>query len=95
MSVLPFLSILEILFNSCSSIPFLSPGVKLFARAVVSADLVGFPADREKRGTMQLTVFFDGQFWVGVIEQHDDAGLKVARYLFGPEPTDTEVFAFV
>ena len=63
--------------------------------SIVSANLVDFPADREKRGTMQLTVFFDGQFWVGVVEQHDDAGLKVARHLFGPEPTSTEVFAFV
>ncbi len=44
---------------------------------------------------MQLTVFFDGQFWVGVVEQRDDDGLKVARYLFGPEPSDSEVFAFV
>jgi hypothetical protein len=44
---------------------------------------------------MKLTVFFDGQFWVGVVEQQDDAGYKVARHLFGAEPTDTEVFAFV
>ncbi len=44
---------------------------------------------------MQLTIFFDGQFWVGVVEQHDDDGLKVARYLFGSEPSDAEVFAFV
>lgn len=44
---------------------------------------------------MQLTVFFDGQFWVGVVEAQTDNGLKVARHLFGAEPTDTEVFAFV
>lgn len=44
---------------------------------------------------MKLTVFFDGQFWVGVVEQEDDAGLKVARHLFGAEPSDSEVYAFV
>jgi hypothetical protein len=44
---------------------------------------------------MQLTVFFDGQFWVGVAEAQRDDGVKVARHLFGPEPTDSEVFAFV
>ncbi len=44
---------------------------------------------------MQLTIFFDGQFWVGVVEAQTDDGLKVARHLFGAEPTDTEVFAFV
>jgi hypothetical protein len=44
---------------------------------------------------MKLTVFFDGQFWVGVVEGQTDDGLKVARHLFGAEPTDTEVFAFV
>jgi hypothetical protein len=44
---------------------------------------------------MKLTVFFDGQFWVGVVEAQTDDGLKVARHLFGAEPTDTEVFAFV
>ncbi len=44
---------------------------------------------------MKLTVFFDGQFWVGVVEQEDDEGLKVARHLFGAEPSDSEVYAFV
>jgi Protein of unknown function (DUF2992) len=43
----------------------------------------------------QLTVFFDGQFWVAVIELNSAGSLRSARYIFGPEPSDAEIFAWV
>ncbi|MBH8599295.1 YjdF family protein [Thermoactinomyces sp. CICC 10523] len=44
---------------------------------------------------MKLTVFFNGQFWVGVIEQWDGNRLKAAQHIFGTEPNDEEVMLFV
>ena len=44
---------------------------------------------------MKLTVFYDGQFWVGVVEEIVNGKLRAGRYLFGSEPKDQEVFAFV
>lgn len=44
---------------------------------------------------MKLTVFFNGQFWEGVIEIDHDGALKAVRYLFGAEPSDIEVLSFV
>jgi hypothetical protein len=42
-----------------------------------------------------LTIYFDGQFWIGLIERVDDSRLRVARHVFGSEPSDIEVLAFV
>jgi len=44
---------------------------------------------------MKLTVFHDGQFWVGIIERTTEQGLFVSRHLFGAEPQNEEVLAFV
>jgi len=44
---------------------------------------------------VKLTVFYDGQFWVGVVEEIVDGKLKAGKYLFGSEPKDQEVFALV
>jgi len=44
---------------------------------------------------VKLTVFYDGQFWVGVVEEIVNGKLRAGRYLFGSEPKDQEVFAFV
>ena len=44
---------------------------------------------------MKLTVFYDGQFWAGVVEEIVNGKLKAGRYLFGPEPKDQEVLEFV
>ena len=38
-----------------------------------------------------LTVFFDGQFWVGIFERTDNGKLTVARVVFGAEPKDQQV----
>ncbi|MBX9034300.1 YjdF family protein [Gordonibacter massiliensis (ex Traore et al. 2017)] len=42
-----------------------------------------------------LTVLHDGQFWVGICEQRDGSRYGACRFVFGPEPKDEEVLAFV
>jgi hypothetical protein len=44
---------------------------------------------------MKLTVFFNGQFWEGIVEIFDGENLKVGRYIFGGEPQAAEVMAFI
>ncbi|MBS4175599.1 YjdF family protein [Bacillus sp. FJAT-49736] len=44
---------------------------------------------------MKLTIYYDGQFWVGVIEIQEKRRLKVYRYVFGSEPKDVDVLEFV
>ncbi len=47
-----------------------------------------------------LTLYFDGQFWIGLIECVDDTctgapRLRMTRYVFGAEPSDIQVLEFV
>ena len=44
---------------------------------------------------MSLTIYHDGQFWVGIIEVVEDGKLKAFRYVFGAEPKDTEILDFI
>lgn len=44
---------------------------------------------------MKLTVFYDGQFYVGIIEMVSGNTLKAYRYVFGAEPKDQEILEFV
>ncbi|TDP93726.1 YjdF family protein [Labedaea rhizosphaerae] len=41
-----------------------------------------------------FSVFHDGQFWVGVLELHDEDGVRAARHVFGPEPGNAELLEF-
>lgn len=43
----------------------------------------------------RLTVFYDGQFWVGVFEREEDGLLQAVRVIFGPEPREQEVYEWV
>jgi hypothetical protein len=43
----------------------------------------------------RLTVYFDGQFWIGFFERDDDEGLSIARHVFGPEPSLPEIAELV
>ena len=38
-----------------------------------------------------LTVYHDGQFWVGLAEHVEDGRYGVARIVFGAEPSDEEI----
>ena len=43
----------------------------------------------------KLTIYFDEPFWVGVFERLDEKKLSVCKVVFGTEPTDAEVYAFI
>lgn len=42
-----------------------------------------------------LTLYHDGQFWVGLAERVEDGAYGVARIVFGAEPSDQEILRFV
>lgn len=42
-----------------------------------------------------LTVYHDGQFWVGMAEHVEDGRYGVVRIVFGAEPSDEEILQFV
>lgn len=42
-----------------------------------------------------LTVFFEAPFWVGLFERREDRRLTVCRVVFGAEPRDPEIAAFI
>ncbi|WP_313803487.1 YjdF family protein [Cytobacillus sp.] len=44
---------------------------------------------------MKLTIYYDGQFYVGLIEIVSNNTLKAYRHIFGNEPKDQEVLDFV
>ena len=42
-----------------------------------------------------LTVYHDGQFWVGLAEHAEGGRYGAARIVFGAEPSDEEILRFV
>ena len=42
-----------------------------------------------------LTVYHDGQFWVGLAEHVEDGRYGAARIVFGAEPSNEEILRFV
>ena len=63
------------------------------------------PGRRPASISAQFTLFFDGRFWVGVLELHErrrgaeanDRGgtVRAVRHVFGAEPTDAELYDFL
>ncbi|MEA5003377.1 MAG: YjdF family protein [Christensenella sp.] len=45
--------------------------------------------------TGSLTVFFEAPFWVGVFERTENGKLSVVKVVFGAEPKDSEIYAFI
>ncbi|HPJ87617.1 MAG TPA: YjdF family protein [Thermotogota bacterium] len=43
----------------------------------------------------KLTVFFEDPFWVAFFEWYDEGELGVARYVFGAEPKEYEVYSLI
>ena len=43
----------------------------------------------------KLTVLFDPPFWVGIFEREHDGIYEACRIVFGPEPRDNEVYAYI
>ncbi|WP_240155987.1 YjdF family protein [Bacillus sp. Ab-1751] len=44
---------------------------------------------------MKLTIYFDGQFWIGIVEMYENNKLKVCKHTFGSEPKDSEILDFI
>jgi hypothetical protein len=44
---------------------------------------------------MQLTILFQDPYWVGILESIHDDKLYIARYIFGSEPGDAEVYEMI
>lgn len=42
-----------------------------------------------------LTLYHDGQFWVGLVEHIEDGRLGAGRIVFGAEPSDEDILQFV
>ena len=47
------------------------------------------------RVTVDLTVFFDDPFWVGIFERSEGGMLSVAKVTFGAEPGNYDVYEFI
>lgn len=45
--------------------------------------------------SIELTVFFEDTFWVGVFERVYEGKYEVSRVTFGSEPKDYEVYDFI
>lgn len=50
---------------------------------------------RKTRVSSTLTVYFDGQFWVGMAELVEKDQLRACRVVFGAEPSNEEILDFV
>ncbi|MEU6738053.1 YjdF family protein [Streptosporangium sandarakinum] len=44
---------------------------------------------------VSLSVYFEGAFWVGVLEIVQGGGLRATRFVLGSEPTDVELYDFL
>ncbi|WP_026498886.1 YjdF family protein [Butyrivibrio sp. WCD2001] len=47
------------------------------------------------RTSVNLTVYFDDPFWVGVFERFYEGKLSVCKVTFGAEPKDYDIWEFV
>jgi hypothetical protein len=52
-------------------------------------------AMRKIRVSSTLTVYHDGQFWVGVFERVEDERYSACRVVFGAEPSNEEILELV
>lgn len=50
---------------------------------------------RKREVSSTLKVYHDGQFWVGMVEHVERAELSVAHVVFGAEPSNEEIYAWV
>ena len=44
---------------------------------------------------LKLTVYFEDPFWVGVFERTQNGAVSACKIIFGAEPKDYEVYAYV
>lgn len=46
-------------------------------------------------GSIKLTIFFEDPYWVGIFERTYECLLETSKVVFGAEPKDYEVYAYV
>ena len=49
----------------------------------------------DAQSSCKLTICFEDPFWVGLVEVEEGDVYRVARHVFGPEPTLPEIEAFI
>ena len=42
-----------------------------------------------------LTVFFQDPFWIGLVQRSEDGAISVAKIVFGAEPSEPQVYAWL
>lgn len=47
------------------------------------------------RSVSSFTVLFQSPFWVGIAERWEAEGYSAARVVFGPEPTDAQLYQWL
>ena len=47
------------------------------------------------RNAGSFTVLFQPPFWVGIAERWEEEGYSAARVVFGPEPTDAQIYQWL
>lgn len=47
------------------------------------------------QNTCKLTICFEDPFWIGLVEVEEDGIYRVARHVFGPEPSMPEIEQFI
>lgn len=48
-----------------------------------------------EEASVTLTVYFDGQFYIGLFERTEKNKLSVCKYIFGAEPKEYEVYELI
>lgn len=44
---------------------------------------------------MTTIIFYDGQFWIAIIEKSEQGNLFIGKYVFGTEPTGPELIGWM
>ncbi len=45
--------------------------------------------------SVYLEVYFEAPFWVGIYQRHENGWLTASRTVFGAEPSDAEIYAWI
>ena len=47
------------------------------------------------KNQINLTLYFDGRFYVALLERQQEKLISLAKHIFGAEPSDAELYEFV
>ena len=49
----------------------------------------------EEGQSLELSIFHDGQFFIGLVEYREKDKVKLVKFTFGTEPNSAEIFNFI